>query len=135
MGPAEQAEVLLRPHVETAGFELFDVEWRPGLLRVSIDRPGGIDLEAIADLSPVLSRVLDATEPEIVPGRYTLEVSSPGLERPLANPVALQAIRGRQGHREDHRGNRWRTPIHRHPRGRRHRQRRRHQHRGSPRFL
>jgi ribosome maturation factor RimP len=94
MGPAEQAEVLLRPHVEAAGCELFDVEWRPGLLRVSIDRPGGIDLEVIADLSPVLSRALDDADPEPVPGRYTLEVSSPGLERPLRTPSHFKRFVG-----------------------------------------
>ena len=86
MGPAEQAEVLLRPHVEAAGCELFDIEWRPGLLRVSVDRSGGVDLGAISDLSPVLSRALDDADPEVIPGRYTLEVSSPGLERPLRTP-------------------------------------------------
>ena len=94
MGPAEQAEVLLRPHVEAAGCELFDVEWRPGLLRVSVDRSGGVDLEVISDLSPVLSRALDDAEPEIIPGRYTLEVSSPGQERPLRTPSHYRRFLG-----------------------------------------
>jgi ribosome maturation factor RimP len=85
-GPAEAAEALLRAPVEAAGCELVDVTWAPGLLRVSVDRDGGIDLETIGDLSPVLSAVLDEAVPDPLPGRYVLEVSSPGLERPLTKP-------------------------------------------------
>jgi ribosome maturation factor RimP len=69
----------------TLGLELVDVEVRSGLVRIVVDRPGGADVDAIADASRVMSRVLDEHDPQ--PGRrYTLEVSSPGIERRLRLP-------------------------------------------------
>ena len=93
-GPAEVAAALLRAYVEAAGCELYDVTWAPGLLRVLIDRDGGIDLSTLAALSPVLSAALDAVEPDPLPGRYTLEVSSPGLERQLKSPAHYRRFLG-----------------------------------------
>jgi len=86
-GPAEVAAALLRAHVEAAGCELYDVTWAPGLLRVLVDRDGGIDLDTLTALSPVVSGALDNAVPDPLPGRYTLEVSSPGLERQLTSPA------------------------------------------------
>jgi len=88
------AAALLRAHVERAGCELYDVTWAPGLLRVLIDREGGVDLNSLAALSPVLSAALDAAEPDPLPGRYTLEVSSPGLERQLRAPAHYRRFVG-----------------------------------------
>jgi ribosome maturation factor RimP len=93
-GPAEVAAALLRAHVEAAGCELYDVIWAPGLLRVLVDREGGIDLNTITDLSRAFSRTLDTTEPDPMPGRYTLEVSSPGLERQLNRPAHYRRFVG-----------------------------------------
>jgi ribosome maturation factor RimP len=93
-GPAEVAAALLRAHVEAAGCELYDVTWAPGLLRVLIDREGGVDLDTLAALSPVLSVVLDEAVPDPLPGRYTLEVSSPGLERQLTAPAHYRRFVG-----------------------------------------
>jgi len=93
-GPAEVAAALLRAHVEAAGCELYDVVWAPGLLRVLIDRKGGIDLNTLTTLSPVLSSALDHAEPDPLPGRYTLEVSSPGLERQLKTPAHYRRFVG-----------------------------------------
>ncbi len=93
-GPAEVAAALLRAHVDAAGCELYDVTWAPGLLRVLIDREGGIGLNTLAALSPVLSAALDAAEPDPLPGRYTLEVSSPGLERQLKSPAHYRRFVG-----------------------------------------
>jgi len=81
------AAALLRAHVEAAGCELYDVTWAPGLLRVLVDRDGGVDLNTLAKLSPVVSAALDDAVPDPLPGRYTLEVSSPGLERQLRAPA------------------------------------------------
>ena len=78
----------VRPVVESAGLDLVDLGFQRGngghLLRVTVDRQGGVDLDAIADVSERISRRLDLEGFE--PGRYTLEVSSPGLERPLRQP-------------------------------------------------
>jgi ribosome maturation factor RimP len=85
MDPAARVAELVAPVLEADGLELFDVELRGATLRVSVDRPGGVDMEAISAASERVSAVLDAHDP--VPGdRYTLEVSSPGVERPLRTP-------------------------------------------------
>ncbi|HUP68250.1 MAG TPA: ribosome maturation factor RimP [Acidimicrobiales bacterium] len=75
---------LVEPLVVAEGLELVDVQLAGGSLQVFVDRPGGLDLEAISLLSRRISDVLDENDP--VPGRYVLEVSSPGLERPLRRP-------------------------------------------------
>jgi ribosome maturation factor RimP len=76
---------VLRPVVEGAGLELFDVELRSGVLLVTVDRAGGVDLAALTEANRVVSAVLDERDP--IPGRYTLEVSSPGVERTLRTPA------------------------------------------------
>ena len=82
MGTVEAIREMIEPLVASAGIELVDVEHAPGILRVILDREGGIDLEAITTASEQISDLLDARDP-IPGGRYTLEVTSPGLERPL----------------------------------------------------
>ncbi len=93
-GPAEVAAALLRAPVEAAGCELYEVTWAPGLLRVLVDREGGVDLDTLTALSPAVSAVLDGAEPDPLPGRYTLEVSSPGLERQLKSPAHYRRFVG-----------------------------------------
>ncbi|HEY5252896.1 MAG TPA: ribosome maturation factor RimP [Acidimicrobiales bacterium] len=67
------------------GFELVEVELRSGTVRVVVDRTDGADLEAMAEATRAVSAMLDTHDP--MPGRpYTLEVSSPGVERPLRTP-------------------------------------------------
>jgi ribosome maturation factor RimP len=78
-------EALVRPVVEGAGLELFDVAYdraggRP-TLRVTVDRDGGLDLDTIASTSDKIARRLDLED--FGEGRYELEVSSPGIEHPL----------------------------------------------------
>jgi ribosome maturation factor RimP len=87
LDPAAQVRALLLAPLEHQGLELFDVEWAGGLLRVSVDRPGGVDLDALGVASATVSDVLDGADPDPVPGHYVLEVSSPGLERPLRTPA------------------------------------------------
>jgi ribosome maturation factor RimP len=76
---------LAEPILAEQGLELVDVELRRegrGLtLRVLVDREGGVDLETLSRLSRELSVMFDVEEPVVVP--YTLEVSSPGIDRPL----------------------------------------------------
>ena len=82
-------EELVRPVVEASGLELWDVSFRKEagrmVLRVLVDRDGGVDLETISATSERLSRRLDLEGFSGVRA-YSLEVSSPGLERPLREP-------------------------------------------------
>ena len=82
------AEALVRPVVEAAGLELVEVtfgrESGRTILRVVVDRPGGVDLDTISDTSEKVSRRLDLEG--FAPGPYSLEVSSPGIERTLKRP-------------------------------------------------
>jgi ribosome maturation factor RimP len=80
----ERVRTLVEPVIADLGLELFDVELTGGILRVTVDKAGGLDLDAISDTSRAISRLLDEHDP--VPGRYTLEVTSPGLERRLRTP-------------------------------------------------
>ena len=80
-----QIEDLLTPTVAAMGFELWGVEYlsqgRHTLLRVYIDRAEGITVDDCAAVSDQVSAVLDVEEP--ISGEYTLEVSSPGMDRLL----------------------------------------------------
>ena len=83
------AEALVAPVVEAAGLELVEVTFnREGgrrVLRVVVDRDGGVDLDTISDTAQKVSRRLDLEG--FTPGPYQLEVSSPGIERPLRRPT------------------------------------------------
>ena len=78
---------LLQPVVEGLGYELWELEYQPGrgnaLLRLYIDTEAhaGITVDDCERVSRATSDTLDAADP--IPGNYTLEVSSPGIERPL----------------------------------------------------
>ena len=76
---------VLQPVVVAAGLELVDVEMKSGVLQVTVDREGGVDLQALTDANRAVSTLLDEVDP--IPGRYSLEVSSPGIERPLRTPA------------------------------------------------
>jgi ribosome maturation factor RimP len=82
------AEALIRPVIEGEGLELVDVtfgrESGRRILRVTVDRYGGVDLDTISQLSGKVSRRLDLEGFE--PGPYALEVTTPGIERPLRRP-------------------------------------------------
>ena len=76
------------PVVAALGLDLYDVELNGGggtrTLRVTIDREGGVDLDAITDVTRALSPILD--DDHTLPGSFLLEVSSPGVERALRTP-------------------------------------------------
>lgn len=84
MTVTERVRDLVDPLLADLGLEIYDIEQAGGTLRITVDRPGGIDLESLALATRVVSRQLDHDDP--IPGRYTLEVSSPGLERVLRLP-------------------------------------------------
>lgn len=91
---------LIRPAVEFMGFELVGVERlsagrKAALLRVYIDRPdGGLTVDDCAVVSRQLSDLLDVEDP--IPGHYELEVSSPGIERPLFDRAQLARFQGQR---------------------------------------
>jgi len=84
--------VLARHNAELV--ELAVKRGRTQLVRVVADRPGGIDLDTCALVSNELSRMLDADDP--IADRYTLEVTSPGLGRPLRTPADFRRALGRR---------------------------------------
>ena len=92
------AEALVRPVIEQAGFEFVELattrEHGRKVLRVVVDRPGGVDLDALSQLSATVSRHLDQGGYE--DGPYGLEVSSPGIERPLKRPEHFARSVGEQ---------------------------------------
>lgn len=81
MAIVDRVRELVAPVVAGASAELYDVEHHGGVVRVLVDVEGGVDLSVLQSISRQVSRLLDEADP--IPGRYTLEVSSPGLERPL----------------------------------------------------
>ena len=84
MSAADRVRGVVAPLVEAADLELYDLELAGGTLRVLVDRAGGADIAAISSLTRAVSRALDEHDP--IAGSYTLEVSTPGLERPLRAP-------------------------------------------------
>ncbi len=84
MGTAERVRDIVEPLLAPRSLEVVDVELVGRQLRVTVDRDGGVDLDALSEATRIVSRALDDHDP--VPDRYTLEVSSPGLERPLRTP-------------------------------------------------
>ncbi|MFO7832217.1 MAG: ribosome maturation factor RimP [Desulfuromonadaceae bacterium] len=84
-GVEKQVEELATPIVADFGLELVDVEYRQQghqwLLCLYIDKDGGVTLDDCANFSRELSTLLDVED--VVPTAYRLEVSSPGLDRPL----------------------------------------------------
>ncbi len=81
-------ESLVGPVVRASGLELVEASFHRGpgraILRVLVDREGGVDVEATAEAAERISRRLDLQGFD--PGPYTLEVGSPGVERPLRRP-------------------------------------------------
>jgi ribosome maturation factor RimP len=75
----------LSPLLEERGLDLIDVELHGSELTVFVDRQGGVDLDTLGEATRAVSATLDELDP--LPGRYTLAVSSPGLERRLRTPA------------------------------------------------
>ena len=78
----------VRPVVESSltslNLELYDLQTGPQLVRILVDGPDGVSSDDLATATRIISRRLDDVDP--IPGTYTLEVSSPGIERPLRTP-------------------------------------------------
>lgn len=90
-------EQLILPILASYGLELADLELkgegRRHMLRVFIDKPGGVTLDDCAEVSRDVSALFEVEDP--IEGAYTLEVSSPGLDRPLKKPRDFERQIGR----------------------------------------
>lgn len=93
---SDELRKMLEPTVERLGYELADLEVRlgnkGGLVRVTIDKPEGIDLDDCEKVSHAVSALLDVEDP--MAGEYNLEVSSPGLDRKLTKVEHFQRFEG-----------------------------------------
>ena len=91
---ADRVRDIVAPLLTDPEVVLYDVEYTGGTLRVVLDRPGGVDMGTITEVTRAVSAALD--EADIVPSAYTLEVSSPGLERALRTPEHFAGALGRE---------------------------------------
>ena len=94
MSVLDDVRALVAPVVEGISLQLYDVEYNGGILRVLVDGDEGVDIGTIQDLSRRISKLLDEADP--ISGRYTLEVSSPGLERKLRTVEQFTGALGEQ---------------------------------------
>ncbi len=88
----ERVQELVAPIAADLGLDLYDIERRSNVVRITIDTPpgseAGINLDVLSLATRLMSRELDHEDP--ISGAYTLEVTSPGLERPLRSPAHFQ---------------------------------------------
>ncbi|MGC8852852.1 MAG: ribosome maturation factor RimP [Hydrogenobacter sp.] len=92
----QKVKELVEPIVKSMGFRLFDVEFKPErgwVLRVILDKEGGITISDCEEVSKRLSALLDVED--IIPTSYILEVSSPGLTRELTKAEHYEFFKGR----------------------------------------
>jgi len=86
----------IQPLLEQEGLELVEVKvagfGSQTIVRVFVDRPGGVSIDRCAQVSRLISDYLDAED--FIPHRYNLEVSSPGLDRPLTSKADFQRKKG-----------------------------------------
>jgi len=95
--PITQVRELLEPTLAHLGFEVYAVEQLGAggrTLRISIDKPGGVTLDDCEKVSLVAGPILEQSE--LIGGQYTLEVSSPGAERPLRERWEYERFSGRK---------------------------------------
>ncbi|HHU85684.1 MAG: ribosome maturation factor RimP [Pelotomaculaceae bacterium] len=94
----EIVEEIALPVVQEAGLELVDVDYvKEGghwYLRIFIDKPGGVGIEDCRFISLKIDKLLDEKDP--IPQAYSLEVSSPGIDRPLKKPADFNRYKGRK---------------------------------------
>ena len=95
--PEERIRRLAAPLARDAGVDLVDVDVRGAgprqLVRVTVDRKGGVSVDDCQRLSRQLSDALDSEDP--IEHRYSLEVTSPGTDHPLADQAAFDRVEGR----------------------------------------
>ncbi|MEO6628459.1 MAG: ribosome maturation factor RimP [Aquihabitans sp.] len=107
MDTAQRIRELVAPLIDEAGAMIYDLEYAGGVLRVTLDKEGGVDIGTIGKVTRGISHLLDEVDP--IHGEYTLEVTSPGLERALrtvehfvravGDTVAIKTCAGVEGER------------------------------------
>src|ERR1035437_1867544 len=95
-------ETPVRSLLTPLGLELYDLELVAGALNVTVPRGAGVGLEAVTQANRVISEWLNANDP--IPGHFTLDVSSPGLERRLRTPAHSLFAAGEVVTLREHRG-------------------------------
>jgi ribosome maturation factor RimP len=92
----DRLTALIEPVVESLGYELVLLEFAPsrrmGTLRLYIDAPAGVQIEDCERVSREVAALMDVEDP--IPSAYRLEVSSPGLDRPLVKPEHFRRFAG-----------------------------------------
>ena len=95
---ADKIHALVLPAVEAAGYELVEAQWKheqPGwVVRLLIDSPAGVGLTDCERVSREVSVLLDVHD--VIPHAFSLEVSSPGLDRPLVKPSHFRRFLGKR---------------------------------------
>ncbi len=84
----------LLPIMDDFQCELVDVDYSNGVMKVVIDQEDGLLSQTLIEVTKAVSRMVDAEDP--IPGRFTLEVTSPGVERPLKKPEHFRRSIGEQ---------------------------------------
>jgi ribosome maturation factor RimP len=90
----ERLHVLVLEALDGLGVELYDLEYAGGSLRIALTKSGGIDLDSLTNATRAISRSLDENDP--ITAHYTLEVTSPGVERKLRTPAHWASAIGEQ---------------------------------------
>lgn len=96
MAITDRVAELVTPLLVPLDLHLYDVELNGGTLRITVDADGGLNLDQLAQATKAISRAFDEDDADPMPGKYTLEVSSPGLERRLRTPEHFAAAVGEQ---------------------------------------
>jgi ribosome maturation factor RimP len=92
MTVADRVRDVVLPVLDGHEVELYDLDVSGSLVRVVVDRSGGVDLDTLGALTRAVSRALDTADP--IAHRYTLEVTSPGVERRLRRPEHFKSAVG-----------------------------------------
>lgn len=94
----EKLVALIEPAIKALGCELVQVRYVPGkangILRILLDKPGGVSLDDCEEASHTVSDILDVADP--IPGHYSLEMSSPGINRPLTKQEDFERFAGQK---------------------------------------
>ncbi len=88
----DRVTALIDPIADEYMVEIVDLDYTGGVLKVVIDQPDGLESGVLVEVTKAISRMIDAEDP--IPSRFTLEVTSPGVERPLKTPAHFKRAVG-----------------------------------------